>query len=341
MTLNLSPRGLMHLLVNGPKAVDVVQTALDTGLLDALEPGPARLDDLAVRLRVRPLRLYKFLDCLESLGCVERVGSGDDLGDTTYRAVPGLRDAVLAVFGPDSVERDRDRYPWRVLHGRLAESLRGEVGMSDDDFAWPPRTDEQTAEFERSMAVGVGPVVEAVHRHAGRLWADRHRLLDVGGGDGTLAAHVLDDAPDLHADVYNLPSVAPLVAATGQRRGHQRRLGFVGGDFFAEPLPGGYDAMSFVRVLHDWPDDVARRLVEQAYAALEPGGLLLICEEFRTPDRLAAQFFWSYFLIGVDSCVSRLREVGFYTDLLTRVGFERVEVLPAGWELICAYKPTG
>ncbi|MEU7959041.1 methyltransferase [Micromonospora humida] len=339
MSVTLSPRALMSLLVNGPKAVDVLETALALGLLDALEPGPVRLDALADRFGVRPLRLYKFLDCLESLGCVTRHESGDDIAGASYRAVPGLRDAVLAVVGPDAIERDRDRYPWRLLHGRLADSLRGEVGMSDDDFAWPPKTDAQTADFERSMAAGLGPVIETLRRHADRLWSDRRRLLDVGGGDGTLAAHVLDTAPALRADVFNLPAVAPLVAATRVDRGHPDRLGFVGGDFLAGPLPTGYDAMAFVRVLHDWPNDVARHLVEQAYAALEPGGLLLIAEEFRTPDRLAVQFFWSYFLIGVDSCVSRLREVEFYTGLLAEVGFTRVAVLPGGWELVTAYKP--
>lgn len=339
MTVTLSPRALMSLLVNGPKAMDVLRTALDLGLLDALEAGPVRLDALATRFGVLPLRLYKFLDCIESLGLLHRDEPGDDIGATSYRAVPGLRDAVDAVVGPGATERDRDRYPWRQLHGRLAESLRGEVSI-DDGFAWPPKTAEQTAEFERSMALGLGPAIETVRRHSRRLWSDRRRLLDVGGGDGTLAAHILDSAPDLRADVFNLPAVAPLVAATRDARGADR-LGFVGGDFFAEPLPRGYDALSFVRVLHDWPNAVARELVQQAYAALEPGGLILICEEFRTPDRLAMQFFWSYFLIGVDSSVSRLREVDFYTELLTEIGFQDVAVLAGTWELVTAYKPVG
>ncbi|SCL25469.1 O-methyltransferase [Micromonospora nigra] len=339
MTITLSPRALMSLLANGPKAMDVMDTAFRMGLLDALEPGPVRLDLLAVRFGVLPLRLYKFLDCLESLGFLIRDDPADDIGSTTYRAVPGLRDAVAAVVGPGAVERDRDRYPWRQLHGRMVEALQGEISISADDFAWPPKTDAQTADFERSMAVGLGPVIETMRQHAHLLWPDRRRLLDVGGGDATLAAHILDSAPDLRADVYNLPAVAPLVAATQAARGHPDRLGFVGGNFLEEPLPRGYDALSFVRVLHDWPDEVARHLVEQAYTALEPGGLVVICEEFRTPDRLAMQFFWSYFLIGVDNCVSRLREVTYYTGLLAEVGFERIAILPGGWELVTAYKP--
>ncbi|MEV4121712.1 methyltransferase [Micromonospora sp. NPDC049645] len=339
MTTTFSPRALMSLLFNGPKAVDVVTTALSVGLLDALEAGPVSLRELAERFQMQPLRLYKFLDCLESLGFVSRNEPSDDITETTYHGVTGLREAAAAAVGPGAIEHDRDTYPWQRLHGRLEESLRGDVSMTDDDFSWPPKTDEQTEAFERSMSLGLGPVIKTFDQHAHRLWPGRRRFLDVGGGAGTLAAHVLDNAPDLLADVYNLPAVAPLVEETRKRCAHPERLGFVAGDFFTEPLPAGYDALAFVRVLHDWPTPDSRRLVKKAYEALSPGGLLLICEEFRTPDRLAMQFFWSYFLIGVDSAVSRLREVSFYTKLLGEVGFTDIQVLPGSWELVVAHKP--
>ena len=330
----------MSLLVNGAKAVDVLESALALGLLEALEPGPVSLGALSARFGLVPGRLYKFLDCLESLGLVCRAEGAEAVEDTTYCAVAGLRDAVVAVVGPDAVERDRDKYPWRRLHGRLDDALRGGLSFTDDDFAWPPKTSGQVAEFEHSMAAGLGPVVESFRAHARRLWPAPARLLDVGGGDGTLGARLLADCAHLRVDVYNLPAVRPLVEQTRSRAGCQDRLGFVGGDFLTGALPAGYDALSFVRVLHDWPTPVARRLVENAYGALPANGLLLICEEFRTPDRLAMQFFWSYFLIGVDSCVSRLREIEFYTGLLGDVGFREVEVLPGAFELITARKPS-
>ncbi|NYF59779.1 methyltransferase [Micromonospora purpureochromogenes] len=335
----LSPRALMSLLANGAKAMDVLETALTIGLLDALEPGPVRLAHLSARFDLRPGRLYKLLDCLESLGFVFRDEYTDDINDAEYRAVYGLKAAAVEVVGPDAIERDRDKYPWRQLHGRLDEALRGRVGITDDDFAWPPKTETQIAEFEKSMAAGLGPIIETFHTHAQRLWSDHRRLLDVGGGDGTLATHLLTDVPDLTVDVYNLPAVRPLVEQARVRSGHGPRLGFVGGDFLAEPLPQGYDSLGFVRVLHDWPAPTARRLVENAYNALPRHGRLLICEEFRTPERLATQFFWSYFLIGVDTCSSRLRDITFYTNLLQQVGFHDIEVLPGRFELITAAKP--
>ncbi|MEO7733697.1 MAG: methyltransferase, partial [Kofleriaceae bacterium] len=108
------------------------------------------------------------------------------------------------------------------------------------------------------------------------------------------------------------------------------------GDFLAEPLPRGYDVLSLIRVLHDWPADVARQLLGAAADALAPGARIVICEEFRTPDRLAVQLFWTYFLVGVDSCVSRLREVAWYTGALAALGFVEISVLPGAFDVIVA-----
>ncbi|WP_233601249.1 MULTISPECIES: methyltransferase [Corallococcus] len=335
-----SPRALLHLLFNGARAMDVVETALKLGLLDALEPGPVTLGELATKYDLLPKRLYKFLDCLESLGLVQREQTSDALEAARYRGVPGLREAAELVLGAGSLERDREKYDWKALYGRLPETLHGQHSMSATSFDWPPRTPEQVEGFEASMSAGLGPILETFRAHASTLWPSEARLLDVGGGDGTLAEHLLRQHPMLSVDVYNLPATEPLVERTRERAGlSAKRLGFVGGDFLKEPLPRGYDALSLVRVLHDWPAEVARSLMQAAFAALPSGGRVLICEEFRTPERLAAQFFWSYFLIGVDTCVSRLREVEFYLEGLTAAGFTDAHVLPGPFELVVATKP--
>lgn len=332
--IRLDPASLLHLLWNGSKAVEVVQVASDLGILAALEEGEARLGDLAARFELLPLRLFKLLDCLESLQLVERTFEGDVPADTRYRAVEGVRAAAERVLGPASIERDRDRQPWRTVEGRLPELLRGGYEVPRECFDWPPSTDEQVASFERSMTAGIGPFRESFVANAPALFAGAGRWLDVGGGDGSLAAAVLERSPALRADVFNLPAVGPLVERVRAGSAAGARLGFVAGDFLAAPLPGGYDVISFVRVLHDWPTDVALRLVAAARDALRPGARIAICEEFRTPRRLAAQFFWSYFLVGVDRCVSRLRDVDFYVEALGRHGFVDVRVLPGPMEIV-------
>lgn len=337
--IDMTPRALLSLLFNGPRALDVVETAYELGLLHAMDEGTPDLAELAERFGLQPSRLYKFLDCLESLGLVRRDQPGDDIFTARYGLAEGVREAAEAVLGPCSQERDREKFDWRALHGRLPQVLRGEHGMPPESFEWPLRTDEQIEAFERSMTAGLPPIVESFRHHATRLFAERRRVLDVGGGDGTLASALLEQHPHIQVDVYNLPATKRLVDAVRDRQGLGERLGFVGGDFLREPLPCGYDDLLFVRVLHDWPAETARALLDKAHHALGAGGRVVICEELRTPERLAAQFFWTYFLIGVDSCVSRLREADVYRRMLCETGFDGVEVLDGGpFELIVAQR---
>lgn len=329
----MNARSLLALLFNADKALDLLHTARDLGLLERLDAGPVTLRELAEAVKARPLRLYKFLDGLESLGLVVRRQGSDDLLAAEYVSAEPLVPAFEAVLGDSSIERDRDRYPWREIHGRLPEVLAGDL---DARFAWPPESEEDVRGFEQSMAAGCGPIAEALAAANGTIFGPATRWLDVGGGDGTVAEALLRADPRLTCDVFNLPAVAPLVEERARAAGLEGRLGFVGGDFFAGPLPEGYDVLTFARVLHDWPADVARMLLEKAKQALPPGGRIVVCEEFRNRDRLAVQFFWTYFLIGVDACTSRLREVEWYTGALTELGFADVQVIPGPFDVVVA-----
>jgi DNA-binding HxlR family transcriptional regulator len=329
----INVRSLLALLFHADKALDLVQTARDLGLLARLDAGPVSLAELSNEIGARPLRLYKFLDGLESLGLVERRQASDDLLAAEYVSTEPLAQAVEAVLGESSIERDRDRYPWREIHGRLGEVLTGGL---DARFAWPPVTEEDVRGFERSMAAGCGPINEALLAAQGEIFDSRTRWLDVGGGDGTVAETLLRADPQLSCDIFNLPAVAPLVEERARAAGLADRLGFAGGDFLNGPLPEGYDVLSFVRVLHDWPAGVARMLLEKAKGALQPGGRIVVCEELRTHDRLAVQLFWTYFLIGVDACTSRLREVEWYTEALAALGFADIRVIPGPFDVVVA-----
>ncbi|MGH7294345.1 MAG: methyltransferase [Polyangiaceae bacterium] len=330
-------RPLLSLLFHADKALDLVQAAMELGVLERLDAGPVGLDALCAATGARPLRMYKFLDGLESLGLVVRDQPGDSLESATYMSREPLLPAAQSVLGERSIERDRSSYPWREVHGRLPSVLRGERSAR---FAWPPESSEDVAAFEASMAAGCLPAAEALRAHAGEVFGEglRTRWLDVGCGDGTLAAHLLAGMPQVEADVFNLPAAAPLVARRAGDARLEGRLGFVGGDFLAGALPAGYDVLSFVRVLHDWPAETARDLLRKAYAALPGGGRVVVCEEFRDADRLALQFFWTYFLIGVDACVSRLREAQWYCDALAEAGFAAPRVLPGPFDLVVARK---
>ncbi|HJK94473.1 MAG TPA: methyltransferase [Polyangiaceae bacterium LLY-WYZ-15_(1-7)] len=329
-------RALFSLLFHGDKAIELVEAAWATGVLAELDAGPVSVGEVAERAGLVPGRLFKLLEGLEALGVVERVHEAARFEESRYVSREPLAEAAAQTVGPESIERDRLKQPWQHLRGRLAEVLRGAEGIPPDEFAWPPQTDEQVREFESAMATGVPPLAESLLAQPA-LFEGVGRLLDVGGGDGTLAARLAEAHPALEVDVYNLPAARELIEGRVAASPAAGRLGVVCGDFLEEPLPEGYDAISFVRVLHDWPNDVTWSLLEKARRALAPGGRLWIVEELRTPDRLAVQLFWTYFLVGVDGCFSRLRAAEDYLGWLAELGFDEARVLRGGpFEVVAA-----
>jgi hypothetical protein len=53
---------------------------------------------------------------------------------------------------------------------------------------------------------------------------------------------------------------------------------FVGLDLRQDQLPREYDLVTFKSMLHDWPENMAVRFLDEAVQALRPGGTLLIYE---------------------------------------------------------------
>jgi len=313
----MGARGWMSLLFHGAKMAEVVEVAWRSGLLEQLDEG-ATLATMAETQGMVEGRLYKLLDCLEAMALVVREDAAT-VSETWYRSAEPLTQAAALVFGERSIERDREEQPWRAIHGRLEEVLAGGEGVGADRFAWPPATKAQAERFAASMAAGVPPIVESF-RAAPDVFGvgEAIRVLDVGGGNGALARALAEGDARLRVDVLELPELAEAARANLAKSPASARLGFVEGDALGAPLPEGYDVILFVRMLHDWPAEVARGLLQKATVAPR----VVISEEMRTPERLAIQAFWSYFLIGVDSCVSRLREWSRYVEWLGALGYE-------------------
>jgi SAM-dependent methyltransferase len=149
------------------------------------------------------------------------------------------------------------------------------------------------------------------------------RMLDVGGNSGEFALQLCRATPALTATVFDLP----LVCDIGQERllaePEHSRIGFVKGDARADPLPGGYDLVTFKSMLHDWPEADADAFLRKARGALEPGGTVLIFERAPIhPEELALNFSMLPTLLFFRS----YRDPAFYEARLHALGFTAVTV---------------
>jgi SAM-dependent methyltransferase len=100
-----------------------------------------------------------------------------------------------------------------------------------------------------------------------------HRVVDAGGGTGALATLLAQRHPGAEVMVLDLPGVVAELA-TSPAAVHVRG---VGADLF-ESWPLTADIILLARVLHDWDDTMATRLLGHARAALRPAGRLIILE---------------------------------------------------------------
>ena len=173
-----------------------------------------------------------------------------------------------------------------------------------------------------------------------RLGAGSILMVDLGGGTGHLAIAACRQYPNLHAVVFDLPSVTAIARETIAQSGMPDRILTQDGDFFAGELPEA-DLYSAGRILHDWDDEKVALLLSAVVERLPRGGALLVAEKLLNEDGvgpLAANMQSLNMLVVTEG---RERSLGEYARLLRGAGFAKVEGKRTGVALdaILAIKP--
>jgi SAM-dependent methyltransferase len=277
---------------------------------------PLTVEELAAQLGTSP-RAAELL--VQQLHAMQLATEGPAPGE---HALTPLGRRLLDPAGSTEVIGPMAAFYEDVLVRALASMVGGTTPGGSLD--WPPTTTSSSRKFEDLMNA-TSPYVAA--------WLDElvdfvrvESVLDVGGGDGTVCALLCEKHPELQADVFNLPIVAPLIEETSRAHDLLARLRPVAGDFREDQLPSGYDLVLFSRMLSDWPDIVVERLLGLARDALLPGrGAVVIVEtnlgpESNRSDGHAWAVFWELFVPSLPLHGPRSEDQ--WRELANRAGLE-------------------
>lgn len=153
---------------------------------------------------------------------------------------------------------------------------------------------------------------------------DRRRLLDIAGGSGIYACAMVARHAHLTAAVFERPPVDAIARTMIAKRGYADKVNVVAGDMFTDPLPRGFDLHLYSNVLHDWDVDKVRPLLAASFAALEPGGMLIVHDAHLNADKTGPLPVAKYSALLMSVTEGRCYSIAEMGMLLGEAGFSEV-----------------
>jgi hypothetical protein len=288
--------------------------------------GPRIAETLELHQRAIP----DFPDTLVALELLEREGEGSDALYRNTQTTAIFLDKASPAYIGGILEMSNARL-FRFW-GDLTEALRTGKPQNEIKHTGKPVFEElytdpdRLEQFMNAMAgISLGPFSALAERFD---FSKYKTLCDVGGATGQLSIIVANRHPHMGCTSFDLPVVEPIARRTIEAAGLSKRVTAVGGDFFADPLPGA-DVITMGLILHDWNLERKMHLIKAAYDALPEGGAFIVVENLIDNARRENAF-------GLLMSLNMLIEFGDAFDYTgadfagwcKEVGFKETEVVP-------------
>ncbi len=249
----------------------------DLDVFTLLHKRPMTAEKLAGRLKGSARAAEVLLDALAALGALKKSAAEPPVYSVPPRLAEALtEDARRGVLGmlrhQGACLRKWSDLAAVVLSGKPAPkrpSVRGHEG--------------DTESFIRAMHEVSSPLAEPLVKSLGRL--KFKRLLDLGGASGTWTVPLLRRSPGAAATIFDLPHVIPMARRRLAKLGLGDRVKLVAGSFYTDQLPPGHDLAWVSAIVHQNSRAQNRAMFRKIYAALVPGGRILIRDVVLEPSR--------------------------------------------------------
>ncbi len=256
-------------------------SAVEMELFTDLARHPGDLASVQGRMGLHPRAARDFLDALVALGFLAREQG-------VYRNTPET-DLFLDKAKPSYIGGILEMSNHRLFRfwGELTTAVRTGQPQNESKDGHNPFTalyadPARLREFLRAMSgVSRGANVAIAQRFP---WAKHRSCADIGTAQGDLVTQIALAQPHLQGIGYDLPEVGPVFEEYVAANRLADRVRFQGGSFFTDDLPRA-DVLLFGHILHDWDLPTKQMLLRKAYAALPPGGAVIVYDAIIDDER--------------------------------------------------------
>ena len=331
-----SPQDQLSELIWGFTKSQLVYVAAKLKIADLLIDNPKDARTLSRQTKIDEHILYRLMRGLAWCGLVDHMSddrfSLTPMGEYLYSKSPSsLYENALSMGEID----------WPVWSALLSVIETGKSGFESafgmGIFEFFAQNEDAGSRFDRIM----GKVSEAVSASIINNYdfSSAKTFVDIGGGNGTLAAAILQANPHLRGIIFDLPDV---IERTNQRLDALEiadRCQAIGGDFF-QSVPALGDTYIMKWILHDWPDDRCIEILRNCHAAMGKDDKLLVVDlvmpEQASPSTQAVMYdlHMLAMLNGIERTETEFQNLfskaGFHLNLIihTESGMSIIEGVP-------------
>lgn len=315
---------VLRQMIMGFRVTQLVFVAARLGIADLLADGARHAEDVAAHTGAHPRTLYRLLRALGSIGFLSetsgRLFELTPLGQSLRSEAPGSLRGLALLYGDEWLYRAYGALLYSVQTGKPAfEHVHG-----TSFFEYLEQNAGAASVFNEAMTAFSRQEEGAIL--AAYDFSRFTRIVDVGGGHGSLLAAVLGAYPTVEGILFDQPSVVEGAPSLLAKSGVAQRCQVVAGDFF-DQIPAGGDAYVLKRVIHDWDDEQSACILRNCRVAMTNGARLLLSESIVPSggEPSEAKLFDINMLV---SCGALERTEQEYGDLLGAAGFEMARVIP-------------
>lgn len=265
-------RHLMGMLV-GYWKTQIIRSIVELGILDMIKMGYNDYDSLLKKSQLPTPSLKMVLQLLKIWDFV-------DIKDNLYQL--NYLGKLLTEYHPESLKYAA--LMWSDEHyrtmGKLTNALKNYEPQFESIFGKPIfeyfdiNTDKGTI-FDKAMKSYTLDYDDLIGIYD---FSSTKVILDIGGGIGSLLDKILSENKNIEEGVlYDMPSVIENAHSYFINKSTIKRVHLISGDFFKK-IPVKADTIILSRVLHDWKDIEAIKILKNAHDALKQNGKLLIFE---------------------------------------------------------------
>ena len=277
-----TPEHIMQVGV-GFWASKTLLSAIELGVFTELAQGPQEFNKLTGRLGLHERSARDFLDALVALGFLKR--SNGSYANTTETDLFLDRNKPSYVGGILEMANARLFGFWNHLTEALRTG-RPQNEAKEDSSASPFVALYADPARLKAFLKAMSGISHGANMAIARQfdWSRYKTYADVGTAQGDLAVQIALANPHLSGIGFDLPEVAPIFEEYARANGVSARLRFQPGNFFNDAMPSA-DAITMGHILHDWNLEEKKKIIAKAYAALNPGGALIVYEAIIDDDR--------------------------------------------------------